>query len=96
MELISLILSVKSWKTMSNCLSSAHRIIPSDGYGQRMNSIKIADICVKHNVLIVSDEIHMDFIYKPHQHHVLVNLSESYGDHVITLTAPSKTFNLPV
>jgi cysteine-S-conjugate beta-lyase len=55
---------------------------------------KIADICIKHNVLIVSDEIHMDFIYKPHQHHVLVNLKESYGDYVITLTAPSKTFNL--
>ena len=54
----------------------------------------MADICIKHNVLLVSDEIHMDFIYKPYRHHVLVNLNANYGNHVITLTAPSKTFNL--
>lgn len=54
----------------------------------------MADICIKHNVRIVSDEIHMDFVYKPHRHHVLVNLNADYRDHVITLTAPSKTFNL--
>jgi cysteine-S-conjugate beta-lyase len=55
---------------------------------------KMADICIKHNVLIVSDEIHMDFVFKPYHHHVLVDLNQNYGDHVITLTAPSKTFNL--
>lgn len=54
----------------------------------------MADICIKHNVLIVSDEIHMDFVFKPHRHHVLVDLNEKYADHIITLTAPSKTFNL--
>jgi cysteine-S-conjugate beta-lyase len=54
----------------------------------------MADICIKHNVRIVSDEIHMDFIYKPYQHHVLADLNPVYADHVITLTAPSKTFNL--
>jgi len=55
---------------------------------------RMADICIKHNVLIVSDEIHMDFVFKPFQHHVLVALNETYHDHVITLSAPSKTFNL--
>ncbi|MDP3305896.1 MAG: MalY/PatB family protein [Erysipelotrichaceae bacterium] len=54
----------------------------------------MADVCVKHHVLIVSDEIHMDFVFKPYRHHVLVDLNENYRDHVITLTAPSKTFNL--
>lgn len=54
----------------------------------------MADICVNHHVLIVSDEIHMDFVFKPYRHHVLVNLHNNYRDHVITLTAPSKTFNL--
>lgn len=54
----------------------------------------MADVCIKHHVLIVSDEIHMDFVFKPYRHHVLVDLNENYRDCVITLTAPSKTFNL--
>lgn len=56
--------------------------------------IQMADICYKHNVIVVSDEIHMDFVYKGHEHHVLVNLKPEYQDFVITLVAPSKSFNL--
>ena len=56
--------------------------------------IQLADICYKHNVIVVSDEIHMDFVYKGHEHHVLVNLKPEYQDFVITLVAPSKSFNL--
>jgi len=56
--------------------------------------IQMADICHKHNVVIVSDEIHMDFVFKGHKHHVLVNLKPEYQDFVITLVAPSKSFNL--
>ncbi len=56
--------------------------------------IRMADICHKHNVIIVSDEIHMDFVFKGHEHHVLVNLKPEYQEFVITLVAPSKSFNL--
>ena len=56
--------------------------------------IQMADICHKHEVMIVSDEIHMDFVYKGHEHHVLANLKPEYQDFVITLAAPSKSFNL--
>jgi cysteine-S-conjugate beta-lyase len=56
--------------------------------------IQMADICHKHNVIIVSDEIHMDFVFKGFEHHVLVNLKPEYKDFVITLVAPSKSFNL--
>ena len=56
--------------------------------------IQMADICLKHNVIIVSDEIHMDFVFKGHEHHVLVNLKPEYQEFVITLVAPSKSFNL--
>lgn len=54
----------------------------------------MADICKKHQVLIVSDEIHSDFVYPGHTHQVLTALDASYDDFVITCTAPSKTFNL--
>ena len=55
---------------------------------------QMMDICAKHQVIVVSDEIHMDFVYEPHKHTVAVNLNERYKDFVITLVAPSKSFNL--
>ncbi len=56
--------------------------------------IAVGDICVKHNVIVIADEIHADFIYKGHEHHVFSNLKPEYLDNSIICTAPSKTFNL--
>ncbi|MGB8455251.1 MAG: MalY/PatB family protein [Anaerocolumna sp.] len=56
--------------------------------------IQLGDICVKHNVLIVSDEIHADFIYPGHEHTVFASLKPEYFNRTITCTSPSKTFNL--
>lgn len=55
---------------------------------------QMLDICSKHQVIVVSDEIHMDFVYEPHKHVVAVSLNERYQAFVITLVAPSKSFNL--
>ena len=55
---------------------------------------KIGDICIKHNVLIVSDEIHQDFIYKGHKHIVFASIKPEFSQNTITCTAPSKTFNI--
>lgn len=55
---------------------------------------KAADICRKYDVIIVSDEIHSDFVFPGHKHTILASLGEEYADMVITCTAPSKTFNL--
>lgn len=54
---------------------------------------KIGDICYRHHVLIVSDEIHADFVYN-RKHQVLANLKKEYEEITITCTAPSKTFNI--
>ncbi|MBP2633720.1 MAG: aminotransferase [Firmicutes bacterium] len=56
--------------------------------------LKIGDICIKHNVLIVADEIHEEFVYEGFKHHVFANLKPEFSDITITCTAPSKTFNL--
>ena len=53
----------------------------------------LGDICVKHHVTVVSDEIHNDFIFKG-KHLVFANLKKEYEDISITCTSPSKTFNL--
>ncbi len=55
---------------------------------------KIGDICKKHHVLVVADEIHQDFVYKGYSHIPFYNVDESYKDFSIICTAPSKTFNL--
>lgn len=54
---------------------------------------QIGDICLKHHVIVVSDEIHQDFIFKG-KHLVFANLKKEYEDISITCTSPSKTFNL--
>ncbi|KAB1439402.1 MalY/PatB family protein [Candidatus Galacturonibacter soehngenii] len=55
---------------------------------------KLADICLKRNVTIVSDEIHSDYVYQGHKHTVLSKLDKAYEEITITCTAPTKTFNL--
>ena len=55
---------------------------------------RIGDICLKHDVKIVSDEIHSDFVYPGHRHYVLPTVEEKLQDISIICTAPSKTFNL--
>ncbi|MDE7436012.1 MAG: pyridoxal phosphate-dependent aminotransferase [Lachnospiraceae bacterium] len=54
---------------------------------------KLGDICVKYGVIVVSDEIHHDFIFQG-SHHVFANLKKEYEEITITCTSPSKTFNL--
>lgn len=54
----------------------------------------IGDICKKHQVFVISDEIHMDFVYAPHVHTAFYEVDPSYKEFSIVLTAASKTFNL--
>jgi aminotransferase/cystathionine beta-lyase len=55
---------------------------------------KIADICLRNNVVIISDEIHFDLIMPGHEHIVFASISEEAANNMIVCTAPSKTFNL--
>lgn len=56
--------------------------------------IRIGELCLKHQVIVISDEIHCDFIYPGYQHTVFASISEAFAQNTITCTAPSKTFNL--
>lgn len=55
--------------------------------------ITLGDICKKHQVIVISDEIHGDFVYKG-KHQVFLNLKEEFKEFAIVCTAPSKTFNI--
>ena len=54
----------------------------------------MAEICLKYDILIISDEIHCDLIYKPHKHIPVASLSQEISNITVTTVAPSKTFNL--
>jgi cystathionine beta-lyase len=54
---------------------------------------KLGEICIRRDILVVSDEIHQDFVFEG-EHLVFANLSEELKNRTITCTSPSKTFNL--
>ena len=55
---------------------------------------RIGDICLRNQVIVVSDEIHCDLVYPGHTHIPFASLSNEFLQNSVTCTAPSKTFNL--
>lgn len=55
---------------------------------------RLGDICLKHNVLVIVDEIHRDLVYKANKHIPFATINEKFLMNSITCTAPSKTFNI--
>ena len=55
---------------------------------------RLGDICQKNNVYVVSDEIHCDFAFAEHPHHIFLEANPGLAERTIVCTAPSKTFNL--
>ncbi|MDR0645736.1 MAG: pyridoxal phosphate-dependent aminotransferase [Elusimicrobiota bacterium] len=53
----------------------------------------MGEICLKHNVKIISDEIHCDFVYAGHKHTVMATIKEQFAYNTITCISPTKTFN---
>ncbi|SEU06686.1 cystathione beta-lyase [Lacrimispora sphenoides] len=54
---------------------------------------KLGEICIRRDILVVSDEIHQDFVFEG-EHLVFAKLSEELKNRTISCTSPSKTFNL--
>lgn len=56
--------------------------------------IKLGDLCSKHNILMISDEVWCDIVYEPNKHIPYASISHELANHSITCISPSKTFNL--
>ena len=56
---------------------------------------RIGEICLDHNILICSDDIHCDLTFPEHTHIPIASLSTVLAENTITLMAPSKTLNIP-
>ena len=62
----------------------------------REELVRLGDFCNKHDLILISDEIHCDLIFdKSAKHIVTATLSEAIAERTVTLMAPSKTYNLP-
>ena len=56
--------------------------------------IRMGEICLRNQVIVLSDEIHCDFIYGDHRHIPFASINEDFLQNSVTCIAPSKTFNL--
>jgi cystathionine beta-lyase len=54
----------------------------------------MAEVCLRNDIIICSDEIHSDLVFSGHQHIPIASLDPEIANHTITLIAPSKTFNI--
>ncbi len=55
---------------------------------------RVAKICEHHNVFVISDEIHGDFVFPPHQYMPYLNMSEKAAQNGVACLSPAKTFNI--
>ena len=60
----------------------------------REELVRIGELCIKHDVIIISDEIHSDLVYSGCTHTSIASISKELAAHTITCIAPSKTFNI--
>ena len=80
--------------TASYILCNPHN--PTGRVFDRDELSQLADFCVKHDLVLCTDEIHSDLILEPGIKHVPTNLiSSEISKRSVMLTSPSKTYNLP-
>lgn len=83
---------IVSEKVKMFILCSPHN--PGGRVWKKEELLRISEICLEHNVLVVSDEIHSDITFEGHTHTVYGTLSPAAAENSIICTAPSKSFNL--
>lgn len=79
-------------KTRVLMLCSPHN--PVGRVWTRAELERIADFAVRHDLVVVDDEIHNDFVFGKREHIVLGRISEEIAQRSVLCVAPSKTFNV--
>lgn len=83
---------IVSEKVKMFILCSPHN--PGGRVWKKQELARISEICLRHGVLVVSDEIHSDITFEGNCHTVYGTLSKAASENSIICTAPSKSFNL--
>ena len=89
------------WEAMEAAITDRTRVFilcnPHNPVGRvfrRSELERMAEICLRHNIVICSDEIHCDLIFSGQQHMPIATLAPEVTAQTITLIAPSKTYNI--
>ena len=89
------------WEAMEAAITDRTRVFilcnPHNPVGRvfrRSELERMAEICLRHNIVICSDEIHCDLIFSGQQHIPIASLAPEVAAQTITLMAPSKTYNI--
>lgn len=90
------------WEAMESAVTPQTRLLilcnPQNPLGRVFSQEEIetlADFCERHDLVLVSDEIHCDLILEPDQsHYSALRLPDSLQKRIVTLFAPSKTYNI--
>lgn len=56
---------------------------------------RMGELCLKHHVVLIADEIHADLVFAPHRHTAFTTLGPELAANSLTFISPSKTFNTP-
>ena len=83
---------VSNSKTKLLLMSNPHN--PVGRVWKKEELVKIAEICSKHQVMVVSDEIHADLVFENHKHIPFASIAANYDLDSVTCGSPCKTFNL--
>ena len=73
-------------------LSNPHN--PGGMVWKKEELMQLAELCLKYNVLLISDEIHADLVFKPNKFIPVASLSSEIANNTVSFIAPSKTFNM--
>lgn len=84
--------SVIDEKCRAFILCSPHN--PGGIVWRKETLVRLAEICRKHHILVISDEIHAEMVYPGNIHYSFATVSEHAAANSITFMAPSKTFNI--
>lgn len=67
---------------------------PAGRVWKREELIRMGEICLRNNVMVVADEIHCELVFPSHHYIPFASLSHEFQMHSVTCTSPSKAFNL--
>lgn len=67
---------------------------PAGRVWRREELIRIGEICIRHGVTVVSDEIHCELVFPGHRYTPFASISDEFLQHSVTCLSPSKAFNI--
>ncbi|MFX0071421.1 MAG: MalY/PatB family protein [Candidatus Hermodarchaeota archaeon] len=84
---------VKDPKARFLILCNPHN--PSGRVWTKKELTTLGEICLDNQILVISDEIHCDFVYPNNKHIPFASICNEFAQNSITCTSPSKSFNIP-